>query len=957
MGESSSAPNERDPLITVANPGRARRPELESADTEHAAPPELDGARDEPPLAGSASAGVEARTSTRALLRRSTLEASSLPEPPGELARAPSSPSLETLGRVGRFALLRQLGAGGMGVVYSAFDEVLERRVAIKLVRADRGGTSWQARILREAQALARLSHPNVVQVYDAGEHGGQIYVAMEYVKGETLSAWLARHAGGRPQRAARPILELFTQAGRGLAAAHAEGLVHRDFKPDNVLVGEDGRVRVVDFGLVVARGPAREELAVTAADELSGARLSSSIGSALGVELTRDGAVMGTPAYMSPEQFLGLAVDARSDQFSFCVALYEALHGARPFRGERHSELMANVTRGVRDKSVREHRAVRPRIRAAIERGLATDPAARWPSMDALLELLSDRAGRRRRRVYAAVAVLAVATGAGLGYSAYEARARARCEALGGAATDAWDDAAQQRVERAFAATGVAHAAATWERTRDAMTEWALGWSAARTQACMDARADRVLAARGALCLDRQLPRFTSLVEAYEQAGRGVVDQAVRTATSLPPTAMCESPQWLLAGPEARGEADAGDAAEQTRARMAKARSLSFLGDYEPALEIAEESVTEASAQGDDYLRSEALLLRADVTRMTGDYERARDDAKAAYYLAGRLGHDRVALDAALALLSVLGYFMLDVEGVDVWAPAAEMLLARLELEDSVFSGKFHIAYGAALRRQGRHHEAMEQYERALATLERTMGARDPAVAQVLSNIGATLSSLGRDDEGLVYLRRGLVLAEQRLGPRHPDISVMLNNIGVVLEHQGMPEQALEAAQRALSIDEEVHGAKHPTIGVSLINLGAVCERLERLDEAEAHYARAQRVFEATLGPESPYVGYAIGSRGDVEYKRGAFKEARALYERALELIPDAPEHAMALANVRFKLARVLTTSGEELERARALVQQMREYLDRAEGKDPTLQQEYEEWVARQAELGAAPP
>jgi len=201
---------------------------------------------------------------------------------------------------LGRFALVRQIGQGGMGVVYTALDELLGRAVAIKMIRADRAGAVAVARILREAQALARLSHPNVVQLHDVRTADGQIFLAMEYVPGRTLRAWLEQ----RPGRA--EILARFAEAGRGLAAAHAAGLVHRDFKPDNVLVGDDGRVRVVDFGLVAADEPARATLVDAAPDP------------GASDTLTRAGAVVGTPAYMAPEQLRGEAADARSDQFAF---------------------------------------------------------------------------------------------------------------------------------------------------------------------------------------------------------------------------------------------------------------------------------------------------------------------------------------------------------------------------------------------------------------------------------------------------------------------------------------------------------------------------------------------------------------------------------------------------------------------------------------------------------------
>ncbi|MCA9695347.1 MAG: serine/threonine protein kinase [Myxococcales bacterium] len=221
--------------------------------------------------------------------------------------------------RIGRYLVIEQIGAGGMGVVFSAYDDVLDRRVALKLVLdRRRGDATWYARTLREAQALARLSHPNVVQIYEAGEYADEIYLAMEFIKGCTLRELLKQRArargGGPPRRDELPaILDLFQQAGYGLAAAHGSGLVHRDFKPANVLVDEAGRARVADFGLVAATATATTEATQGGDDTRQRHRAD-----ALGIELTREGAVMGTLAYMSPEQLSGQSADAQSDQFSF---------------------------------------------------------------------------------------------------------------------------------------------------------------------------------------------------------------------------------------------------------------------------------------------------------------------------------------------------------------------------------------------------------------------------------------------------------------------------------------------------------------------------------------------------------------------------------------------------------------------------------------------------------------
>ncbi len=307
--------------------------------------------------------------------------------------------------RIGRFLVMRPLGSGGMGVVYAAYDEELDRRIAVKLLRP---GSSEhdQARLQREAQAMARLSHPNVATVHEVGAVDGQIYVAMEYVRGQTLQEWLAA-----APRSWREVIEHFRAAGLGLAAAHAAGLVHRDFKPSNVLVGDDGRVRVVDFGLVRSSGGEEGEAAAVAASQVMGPA------TPLATSLTMTGTIMGTPAYMSPEQHRGAPTDARSDQFSFCVALYEALHGVHPFAGRTVGEVRAAVLAGRVPPPPRESKAP-VWLGRVLARGLAVDPAARWPSMDALLDALAAdpeaRASARRRGALGVVVAAAVILGIG---------------------------------------------------------------------------------------------------------------------------------------------------------------------------------------------------------------------------------------------------------------------------------------------------------------------------------------------------------------------------------------------------------------------------------------------------------------------------------------------------------------------------------------------------------------
>ena len=297
-------------------------------------------------------------------------------------------PRIEAGAVLGRYVVLHPVGSGGMGVVYAAYDPELDRKVALKVLRDV--GAEHRQRLSREGQAMARLSHPNVITVHDVGTWDDRLYVAMEFVDGGTLLSWL------NTERAYQEVLQVFIAAGEGLAAAHAAGLVHRDFKPANVLVNAEGagrtlRPRVTDFGL------ARPHASAQQADSTPDPPMSEA-SSALTMSLTRTGAMVGTPAYMAPEQYDLRPVDERTDQFSFCVALFEGLYGRRPFAGSTIAELAANVT-GEKIVLPTQTKGVPPRVLRALRRGLSTDPTARFESMDALLAGASCSSASRKCR------------------------------------------------------------------------------------------------------------------------------------------------------------------------------------------------------------------------------------------------------------------------------------------------------------------------------------------------------------------------------------------------------------------------------------------------------------------------------------------------------------------------------------------------------------------------------
>ncbi|MEM6296986.1 MAG: protein kinase [Myxococcota bacterium] len=527
------------------------------------------------------------------------------------VAQAPSAPGPGAT--LGRFTIVRALGAGGMGVVYEAHDPSLQRRVALKLLHTDGAAHELRVQLLREARALARLAHPNVVGVHEVGEAGGRVFVAMEFIEGGTLRHWL--RAG--PTREA--IVATFVAAGQGLAAAHAVGLVHRDFKPDNVLVGRDGRARVVDFGLARPLDASWATLGQTLVSGGTDGGLTTS------VARTKPGSLVGTPAYMAPEQLRGERADAASDQFAFCVALYEALVGARPFAGSSLAMLATNVVEGRRPPTPS---SVPSRLRAVLDRGLQPDPTRRFATMHALLR---DLAPRKRGWVLP-VAVTAGVLGAGVAAGVtwmvtrpdetqpppvvvappsepeadpVEPAPPTRAGLCGASLDATWSPG--RRATVATALKGPLLQNETSMRATAALDAWQEDFAAERDAACEDAaKKDRLP------CLSRQWARFDALATALGDADSIAANYAEIAVSSLEPARACRSTARRALEPAAAADARARARRTLKRAAIddAWARGLLHRVDAEDAAQRAVADVAE----------SEDFVVMAEASRVLGD-------------------------------------------------------------------------------------------------------------------------------------------------------------------------------------------------------------------------------------------------------------------------------------------------------------------------------------------------
>ncbi len=828
-------------------------------------------------------------------------EASAIP-----LAPAPTGDVVAP--RIGRFSILRKLGEGGMGIVYAGYDDELDRKVAIKLLRGKAKGNldSRRSRMLREAQGLARLSHPNVVQVYEIGEHEQGSFIAMEYVDGTTLKEWMAL-----PHPRAE-ILAVFIAAGRGLAAAHQKGLVHRDFKPDNVMITEDGRVLVMDFGLVheassEVEGQARvAKKMVDSVDVLISQSLRVS---ALSTDLTATGALMGTPAYMSAEQFTGRSTDARTDQFSFCVALWEALCGERPFAGDTFATLCFAVTQG----KVREppRRAKLPGyLRRILERGLAGAPERRWPSMEPLLAELGKNRARRRRVALGLVVPLVAALGVGkawqLDREAERARAIAQCEADGQSIAGIWNDDVRAELARAFQATGLGFADDAWTHSEQAIDRYALDWSAMRTAACLASEVEGTLAeselAVRVECLDERQASLTALLGLLGQTDAELVNHAVQASLGLPLLATCEDEQALAQRVRPPAEQQAEIA--RLRARLEGVEVQLAGARYQAARDEAATVLAEAELLTWPPIEAEARYALGLAEVKLAHYEVAASELERAFFLAGDAGHDRLALRAASSLIEVVGDELEQHTMGLHWGELAEMFIDRLGLAESVDEAELANSLGNVLASHNQLDEALAAYRRARDLWAAALGPEHSTVGTALNNIGIVQRKQGDFSDALVSMGEALRIRQTTLGPNHPRVADALYNLGNVRRQLGQDDQALALFEQALAIWTTALGPRHRTVAFGLSNVGNIHFGRGELDQALALYEQARDIWTEALGPKHTDVAMALNNIGNVYYTRGDHERALLAYQRAVAiweaaLGPEHPSVALGLGNV----------------------------------------------------------
>ncbi|HWB78009.1 MAG TPA: serine/threonine-protein kinase [Nannocystaceae bacterium] len=749
----------------------------------------------------------------------------------------------------GRYLLLELIGRGAMGSVHSAYDPALDRKIAIKLITA-RGGPPAAAaerrtRMVREARALAKLSHPNVVTLLDAGVYGEDVFLAMELVQGQTLHEW----ASASP-RSWVDVLDALLQAGRGLAAAHAAGILHRDFKPQNLMIdgGEHGRmrVRVMDFGLARPSDASAERTPVRRSfDDVDA--------------LTRTGQLMGTPAYMAPELLTGAGADARSDQFSFCVAAWELLFGVRPFVAASGPALMAAIL-AARSPSAPAGTRVPRWLRQVILRGLAREPDARWPTMDALVAALAQgRARARTRRALGFAALLGI--GASAAYGAHRIAERetlARCERIGAELEHAWnDDVRAQLIARFGEASALGATSA--QKVQPWIDDYARAWADGRRQACLGAEDERWAQARtdaSLWCLDERRLAFESLLAQLVDPDRDAVLRAVSSAAGLPPVAPCTDERSLAGSP-----APAFEQREELRTIVA-----ALVSPVRGASAAQEEQRLATIVQRSQELGWASTTARARIAlaarmQTRGDNASAELVATEAFHEAARAGAWNEATRAATLLVQIVAI------------------------------GRSRAGEGLAW---GRLAETAETH---------TLGDRSTLAADRLANVGVAYELDARPNDACAALATALLLHAMAQGPEHPQVAAMWCRLGITYRTIDDYDAMRRYCGEAVRIAEAAYGADHPdTVDLST-NVGVTYLETGDCDHAEPIYERATAIFGTTWGREHTRYATARMNLGSCAKTRGDYARARTIYDEVLAIRERtlAPGHARIATSLRY--------------------------------------------------------
>jgi tetratricopeptide (TPR) repeat protein/predicted Ser/Thr protein kinase len=797
--------------------------------------------------------------------------------------------------QVGRFVLGERIGRGGMGVVYRAHDPELDREVAIKIVRRDPGASSGAdaERMLKEARALARLSHPNVVSVLDVGRTGDGIYIAMELVVGRTLLEYCRDRLGDRKTRCAR-IVELARQAASGLAAAHDAGIVHRDVKPSNILVGDDGRVRIIDFGLARAASDEPGAEPRVTADGTSADRL------------TATGEVAGTPAYMAPEQDSPPArsptssprllhkATARSDQFAWALSFWEALFDAPPYSGRTRLELREAMQAG-RIAPPPEGHAVPRHVRRVLERALVPWPAERYEDMHDVANALA----RRSRKSIALVAAATAALGVAWVLLPGTIDRASSCASTAREIEASWGPAEREALRTAVLGDGGPIGTETWSRLEPRLDHFVASWVNTRTAVCLAARQPSV--DTSIACLDQRRRTFEHRIALLATADASAASRALQLAATLPSVTDCNDPTWLHAQVKPPEDADLDAAATEAADQIDEVGALVSLGRAEEALPRIDELVVATERMGYGPVLARALHVRGFAQDELGHDEDALEDYRRAYFLAMENGDYGRAAESAAEVAYVHGDRLRQVDEADEWLGHMSAALERAPAGDATLRARCEVRRATVLRRKGDRPAALAAVEAAVTAFVAAEGEDDVRIPGALVIAIDVHRELGDPEAATRAGERALAIAQSTLGPSHPTTSEIHGSLcGVALEHRDMDSARVHCRQAhagALAAPER----DSPTLAGTINNLGFLAVNDGELEQALSHFEEALGLLERSGRSEHPYAAQTLQNIALCLEQLGRSEESLAAMDRSIEITErgrDPLATAIALYN-----------------------------------------------------------
>ena len=880
---------------------------------------------------------------------------------------------------VDRYTILEPLGSGGFATVYSAYDPQLERIVALKMLQPDVNQPNVRRRMFGEAQAMARLKHPNVVTVYDVGKFRRQIYIAMECVEGSTFSVWV------KTPRAWREVLNVLKAAARGLSAAHEAGLVHRDFKPDNVLVGNDGRVLVSDFG--VARAAVASETAVPSA-LLQAAQSpahdshpdSSSHLPTRGEEpLTEPGRVMGTHGYLAPERFSSDIDDVRSDQFSFCVAMYVTLYGKHPFAFTDVESYCRAVRKPPRLPP--SSTKVPGWVHAVIERGLRPDSEQRFASMKDLLQALERDPSRRRQLWALGACVTAVCAIAGTTYGRHRMDLRSRASEGLSVMTATWNPSMEAKTRASLAEADPRYGSEIAEQVIQKIGQYAATWIDTHRQVAeatlLRGEQDAVTMARRLRCLDRGREQLVALSEVLLHADAAVAQRALDATFALPAPASCANSD-VTNIPALPSATDVRARVLEAERAVAQVQAYGKVGQDQRAEEVIARVLPEVRAIPYPRIEAELLLLDSESKLQLSDKSGALEASLGAYRAAMRAGDDALAVRAATSVVYVQSVWFHNAQDGEQWVELAAATADRAGHTDAI-DAEILLARAAVNVTNGHPERNVEIHEKHIAILKRLYGERDPRVAKAVMDHGVSLALLGQYDSAAKNIQEGVDLLAATGGSHNPRLALYYMNLAGAFEALSRFEEAKRAHEHGL----ELLADRPPgTLNVILLaQLATVENQLGRADSAFEYAERALKVAGA-IGEKGKFEWHARYAHAEARGKKGDWAGQAAECAEVLGLqraagqvaakVPFWPDSlaclaeaelalgkagsavahleetvklesradAEALPRAKFALAKALRAAGRDAGRARQLADGARDDMRKLAGKERDVAQ-----------------